>query len=199
MTLPTTLFALLLGATLQAGTDTRPASAPADNRAAAAVPDNRAIRIALKSAERMIDGRVQQMTDRVPFALLGTTRAAYLSGYGAVFTLEVNLAPVANISPFRPAYTPKEIQDLNRQKREKLGLLKTGLRQILLDQAAALSQLPAQEKVAVVVSLFNFHWENTSGLPTQLVLQASRQALLEVQAKRGGPEALDRAIETREF
>jgi len=168
-----------------------------DGRAPLHPTDARAIRAALQSSERILDDRIQQMTARAPFVLLGTTRGAYLAGYGAVFTAEVNLAPAANLSPFRPAYSPKELQDLNRQKREKLGALRTGLRQLLVEQAASLSHLAPHEKIAIVVTLFNFRWEDTSNLPSQLVLQATRQSLLD--ARQAGPEALDKAIEIREF
>jgi len=161
------------------------------------VMEGRAVRAAIKTSERAIDERVQQMTARAPFALLGTTRGAYLAGYGAIFTLEVNLVPVAAVSPFRPPYSPQEIQSLNRQKREKLGALKAGLRKLMAEQAAALSQVPAQERIALVVTLFNFNWEDTTELPSQLVSQAKRQSLLEAQ--RAGPEAIERAIEWREF
>src|SRR5262249_56123178 len=117
--------------------------------AAQAPADGRTWRASLKASERTIDERVQQMTARAPFVLLGTTRGAYLAGYGAVFTVEVNLVPVAGLSPFRPAYSPQEIQNLNKQKREKLVLLKAGLRQLLVDQAATLSLVPPPEKVAL--------------------------------------------------
>ena len=103
--------------------------------ASQAAPDGRALRAALKTAERAADDRIQQMTSRTPFVLLGNTRGAYLSGFGAVFTLEVNLVPVAGISPFRPAYSPQEIKALNQQKREKLALLRAAIRQLLVEQA----------------------------------------------------------------
>ena len=161
--------------------------------------DGRALRATMKTAERTIDDRIQQMTARAPFVLLGTTRGAYLAGYGAVFTMEVNLVPVAAISPFRPAYSLQEIQTLNRQKREKVGLLKTGLRQLLVEQAAGLAQISPSEKMAIVVTLFNYNWEDTNGLPSQLVMQATRQALLDLQSRRAGPDAQERAVEVREF
>jgi hypothetical protein len=149
--------------------------------------DGRALRATLKNSEQTIDDRLQQMTARAPFALLGTARGAYLAGYGAVFTAEVNLAPVAGLSPFRPAYTPQEIQGLNKQKREKLSALKAGMRQLLIEQ------------VAIAVTLFNFRWEDTTGLPSQVVMQSTKQALLDLQARRAGPEAQERAIEGTEF
>ena len=166
---------------------------------AATTNEGRALRAALKSAERTIDDRVQQTTARAPFALLGQTRGAYLGGFGAVFTLEVNLVPVAGLSPFRPAYSLQEIQNLNRQKRKKLAVMKTVLRQLLVEQAAALGHLPLAEKIGIAVTLFNYNWEDTTGLPSQLVLQATRQSLLNLQARRPGPEALERAIEVNEF
>ena len=151
--------------------------------------EGRALRATLKSAELAIDDRIQQMTARAPFVLLGTTRGAYLGGYGAVFTMEVNLVPVAGLSPFRPAYSPQEIQNLNRQKREKLGVLKTGLRQLLVEQAPGLVQVPPNEKIAIVVTLFNYNWEDTTHLPSQIVMQATRQALLDLQSRHAGAEA----------
>jgi hypothetical protein len=157
------------------------------------------VRSTLKSVERTIDERVQRMVDRAPFVLLGTTRGAYLPGYGAVFSLEVNLVPVAGISPFRPAYTPPEIQDINRRKREKLGTLRAALRPLLVDQAAGLGQVPPNEKVALIVSLFNHRWEDTTGLPSQIVLQATRQSLLDLGARRANGADLERAIEMRDF
>jgi hypothetical protein len=163
------------------------------------IGDGRAVSSNLKNVSRTIDDRVQQMTARAPFVLLGQTRGAYLPGYGAIFTLEVNLVPVAGVSPFRPAYTPQEIQNLNRQKREKIGTLRAGLRPLLAEQAAGLAQIPPGEKVALIVTLFNFHWEDPTGLPSQIVLQATRQTLLEVQARRGGPAELERAIDLKEF
>ncbi len=167
--------------------------------AGATAGETRVLRAAIKASERHIDERVQQITSRAPFVLLGSTRGAYLAGYGAVFTLEVNLAPVAAVSPFRPAYSPAEIQNINRQKREKLSALKAGLRQLLVDQAASLGQVPANEKVAIVVSLFNYNWEDTTGLPSQIVMQAQRQALVDLQARHAAPEAIERAIEVSEF
>jgi len=199
--LPLTIAFLIFAspAALLAGPQMIARAAQPASRVSLSTSENRAMRAALRSAEANIDNRIQQVTSRTPFALLGNTRGAYLTGYGAVFTLEVNLMPVAGLSPFRPAYTPKEIQDLNRQKREKLAALKTGVRQLLVEEASALPHLPAAERIAVVVSLFNYNWEDTTGLPSQIVMQATRQALLDLQAKRAPADALERAIESSEF
>jgi hypothetical protein len=174
------------------------AAPPPDNQGIAGV-DGKAVRADLKNGERNIDDRVQQATSRAPFALLGQTRGAYLPGYGVVFSLEVNLVPVAGVSPFRPAYSRPEIQNLNQQKRAKLAELRTQLRQVLVDQGAALTRIPPTEKVAIVVTLFNFTWEDTNGLPSQIVLQATRQSLAELHVRKAAPDAIAAAIEMKEF
>jgi hypothetical protein len=161
--------------------------------------DGRAVRADLRNSERQIDERVQQTTARAPFALLGPTRGAYLPGYGAVFSLEVNLVPVAGLSPFRPAYSRQEIQKLNQDKRVKLGELRGQLRQLLVEQGAALTRLPPGEKVAIVVTLFNFNWEDVTGLPSQIVMQATRQTLADLQTRRSGAAAVTAALEVKEF
>ena len=168
-------------------------------RSSANVPGGGTLRATLKSSERAINERIQGMTERAPFVLLGVTRGAYLNGYGVVFALEVNLAPATAVGLFRSPYTPQEIKDINKRKREKLGVLKAGLRQLVAEQAGVLVQIPPQEKIALVVNLFNFGWEDSTGLPSQLVVQGTRRALMEIQMQRGGPEALERAVEILEF
>ena len=103
------------------------------------------------------------------------------------------------MSPFRPAYSRPEIQNLNQQKRAKLADLRSQLRQVLVDQGAVLTRIPPTEKVAIVVTLFNFNWEDTTGLPSQIVLQATRQSLAELHVRKAAPEALAAAIEMKEF
>jgi len=47
-----------------------------------------------------------------------------------------------------------------------------------------MSRVPVTEKVALIISLFHHTWEDTTGLPSQLVMQAQRQILLDHQAGR---------------
>jgi len=179
--------------------DSRVATPAPVVRTAPNVPGGGTLRATLKASERTINERVNGMTDRAPFVLLANARGAYLNGYGVVFALELNLSPVTSVGLFRAPYTPQEIKDINKRKREKLGVLKAGLRQLVAEQAGVLVQIPPQEKIALVVNLFNFAWEDSTGLPSQLVVQGTRQALMGIQMQRGGPEALERAVEIQEF
>ena len=47
-----------------------------------------------------------------------------------------------------------------------------------------MNQIPVTEKVALIISLFHHTWEDTTGLPLQLVMQAQRQLLIDRQAGR---------------
>ena len=158
---------------------------------AALVPAARAVEVSPKAAairkqivdvERSIDRRFRDLRDTQPMTLLGATRGVYLEGYGAVFTLEVNLYPSAALSPFRQSYTEEEKRQLNVRKKQRLEDLEQKAREILVEESAKLVSLPDGEKVALAVSLFHFAWEDLTGLPRQLVMAAARSLLAEARA-----------------
>lgn len=153
----------------------------------------------IKTAERSIDNRFRDISTPDPMGLTGLTRGAYVDGFGAVFSFEVMLVPVVNVSPFRPAYTDEEKQKLNIRKRQRLEDLEVKARQILIEEASKLKVVSAKEKVVLVVSLFHFSWENLSSLPSQLVMQATRQSTLDIQAKRIDPQEFRNNLDVRYF
>lgn len=117
-----------------------------------------------------------------PFVLLQDAKGTYLPGYGAIFHLEVNLHPLRSLNMFNlKPYTEEELQQARKAKLEKLGELKTRLSALLLEHGAKLTAVPADQNVAMVVHLFNMPSERGEGLPTQLVMETSRKALLEAQ------------------
>jgi hypothetical protein len=132
--------------------------------------------------ERSIDRRFHDLRDAQPMTLLGVARGVYLEGYGAVFTLEVNLYPSAALSPFRQSYSDEEKRQLNLRKRQRVEDLEEKAREILVEESAKLTGLPEGEKVALAVSLFHFAWEDLTGLPRQLVMAAARGVLAETRA-----------------
>ncbi len=152
-------------------------------------PDAAKIRSQMQTVERAIDARFRDVSGEQPMSILGSARGVYLAGYGAVFTLEVNLAPVANISPFRQSYSEEEKRQLNVRKRQRLETLEQQARDILIAETRALTALPAGEKVALAVSLFHFAWEDLTQLPSQMVMAAVRSAL--DQARGGTLAAAD--------
>ena len=137
----------------------------------------RITRSALAGVERSFDGRLARPTPD-SFYLLGSTRGVYLEGYGAVFSTELNLIVSPNVSPFHQSFTKIEIARIHDRKVQRLPLLKQQMRELLVASAVSLENLPPSEQVVLAVSLFHYSWEDYSGLPTQIVMQAQRQKLL---------------------
>ena len=150
----------------------------------------------LKRVERSIDDRFEQAIDEaLPMALAGVTRGFYLEGFGVVFSLEVNVVPTPSISPFFRGYNEEQKRALNRRKKERLKLLEARAREILVREAAKVESLPADERLALAISLFYYNWEYISGLPFQLVVQAPKSVLLDHGAGRLTDAELDRQVE----
>ena len=147
---------------------------------------------ALAAVEKIFDSRIQHANPADPLDLLGNTRGIYLAGYGAVFTTAVDLIVSPTLSPFRPAFSKEELARIHHRKLERLPLLRKNMRDMLVSTAAALDMVPANEQVVIGVTLFYFSWEDTSGLPSQIVMQAERQKLL-------GRTVADNVIHTEEF
>jgi hypothetical protein len=138
----------------------------------------RITRAALASVEKSFDGRFTRAYTLDAFDLLGTTRGVYLEGYGAVFSAELNLIMSPNISPFHQTFTKVEIARIHDRKVRQLPALKDKMREMLVASAVSLENLPPDEQVVLAVSLFHYSWEDYSGLPGQIVMQAERRKLL---------------------
>jgi hypothetical protein len=151
----------------------------------------------LAAMEKSLDLRVTRMWDDNPFVLLGPTRGIYLDGYGAVFTAEINL--VTGPTMMMRSEVTKEEKDRHRQKRiERLPQLRRALRQALADSAASLDTVPPDEQIVIAVVLSHYPWEDVSGRPIELKLQAAKKKLLEAQ-RAGGGAALDAVIHFTEY
>jgi hypothetical protein len=164
--------------------------------ASAANASPRVTRPMLVAMEKSLDSRVTRLSQENPFLLLGPTRGIYLDGYGAVFTAEINLvsSPAAMLM-FRPQMTKEEIEQHRQKKLSRLPQLKEALRQALIDSAASLDTVPGEEQIVVVAMLSKYPWEDTTGLPQQIMMQASKKNLLD---QRNNPAALDSVIRTIE-
>jgi len=156
-------LALLL-AFFFAGQEAPPASHP------------RVTRAALAGVERNFDNRLAYTADA--FDLLGPTRGVYLESYGAVFSTELNLIVSPNLSPFHQSFGKIEIARIHERKLQRLPALKQKMREMLWASAESLETMPPGEQVVVAVSLFHYSWEDYTGLPSQIVMQAERQKLL---------------------
>lgn len=154
---------------------------------------------ALSAVELGFDKRIETLSMDVPFELLGNTRGLYLEGYGAVFTAEVNLSQSVNINPFQPTIPKEDVEKLRQRKRERVPVLEKCMREEMMAMAASLDGVPVNEQIVLGVTLFYRKWEDTAGLPSQIVMRAERQKLMDVQAGHTSREALNSIIRVQEL
>lgn len=161
----------------------------------AAVTEPLISRAMLTPVEKKIDQRLETLFDE-PFLLLGLTRGLYLDKFGAVFTAELQLVSTPGVTTFGFTTPSKEMLVSTRNKKlERLPLLRDAMRSQLASAAVALDKLPADEKVVLGVSIFRRAWEDSTGVPAQIVMQASRKDLITARTAA----AIEAAIRTQEF
>jgi hypothetical protein len=146
-----------------------------------AAVENGVTRASLTTIEKSLDARLH-VDGPDPYDLLGLTRGSYLTGYGVVFTFEVNLIYSTGPSPFRPQMSREEIGSLRDRKFRKLLILKDTMRRTMAN-AAALPGLAPSDHVAVEAFLIYNYWENQTGMPHRVLMTASRSSLQEAAAK----------------
>lgn len=129
-----------------------------------------------RDLERQFDSRISTIDRAVPFDLLGGARGLYLDGYGVVFTAELSLIQNPVASPFRPPLSAKEIADVRKQKLDHLPKLQQAMTEMMATFAAALSSLPADQKIVLAVRLLYQPWEQTADLPAQIMMTADRNS-----------------------
>lgn len=159
----------------------------------------RVAREAMMVLEKKFDKRIEGFSIDDPFYLLGTTRGVYLDNYGVVFTAEMNLVGAAVVTPFRPAFTKEHIEKLRLKKIDRVVALKKIMRDMMVDSATSLRSVPAEENVVVGVTLFYYSWEDRTGLPAQVLMQAKRQTLTGLETGQIDSAALDKAIHVEEL
>ena len=143
----------------------------------------------LGQLERGCNKRIETLFDD-PYMLLGLTRGVYLENYGVVLSAEVNLAITPGATPFRMAMTDEEKAALRKKKLDRLPGLKQAMREVLVSSAKSLVSMPGSEQVVLAITLLNRSFEQTEGLPSQIVMQGPKQTL------SGGAVA---AIKVREY
>ena len=96
----------------------------------------------------------------------------------------VSLSYLPEPSPFRPPWTPKELAEFRERKVKRVPILEQSMREVMAETAVAsdIDPVPPNERIVLGVTLFYFNWEDSSGLPRQIVMSAEKQKLL--QARR---------------
>jgi hypothetical protein len=113
-----------------------------------------------------------------PVDVLGLTRGFYLDGYGVFFSTDVSLVVTPELNPFRREIT-KELAARVRQRRvERLPLLKTAMKEMVRKMATTFNQVPPSQQVVLAVRLYYGSWEDSTGMPAQIIMKADRASAL---------------------
>jgi hypothetical protein len=89
-----------------------------------------------------------------------------------------------------------DIARIRTKKQERFPALRQCMRDTLLNAAASLDEVPANEQIVVGVSLLYRPDEDSSGMPAQILMQGVKGQLLD--AKLSGVP-LDGVVKVREF
>jgi len=125
--------------------------------------------------ERAFDKRLVALADvNEAVDLLGDTRGVQLEDYGVVFTTEISLVVTPGITPFRPKITPELAARIHKLRVERMPLLKAAMLEMMRNMAAAFTQIPDSQQLVLVVRLYYGPWEDTTGMPAQVMMRADR-------------------------
>jgi hypothetical protein len=133
-----------------------------------------------------------------PFDILGTTRGTYLSGYGAVFTVELGLINAGPLTFYKQTVTPQEIALTRDRKEKNLKVLRDEMRSMMMNASSTLEGMPPNEHVAMEAFLFYQGWENSKGLPRRVLMSAEKQALLDARTAHAGPQELAAVVDEQD-
>lgn len=147
----------------------------------------------IEALERGFDRILVGVEPNDPMDILGLTRGLYLDGYGVVFTTEANLV-MSQFNPFATTPDKAGIIKLHGKKLGRLQFLKKSMRDQMLAAASVLEKLPGNEQIVFAVRLLYRNYEDRAGLPDQVLMQATVQALRDIKAGR----ATDSAIRVQE-
>ena len=136
-----------------------------------------------------------------PYDLLGRARGSYLPGYGAIFTVEMNLVSLSPLAftPFSQTMSKQEVTALHDRKVKKLAVLRDVMHDLMLNAGGTLTAVPAGEHITMEAFLFNYRWENATGLPHKLVMTADRQKLADAKVGKASAAELAAIIQETEY
>jgi hypothetical protein len=148
--------------------------------ASAGVHDTGAPRVslvALSQVSRGFDREFQNFAPADPIDVLGRTRGIYLDGYGVIFSTELSPIVTPNVSPFRPNISDQDRAAVRQRKLARLPAVEKLINSMLQSAARELATLPDDQQIVVAVKFLYLPYEDTNGLPGQLVVKATRRAI----------------------
>ena len=144
--------------------------------------DNAPARVSLSSLatlSRGFDRDFQMKTLADPIDVLGATRGIYLEGFGTVFTTELDLIRTPQLSPFRTTgFSDEEKAKIRQRKQAHIADVKRLMNAMLQSAARQLVGMPEDQQIVVAVQFLYLPYEDTAGLPGQMIVKATRRAIL---------------------
>jgi len=174
-----------------------PAWSQAAKPAAAVLPKlpvaARATRIpatSIRELERFFNYRLSGLVKDVdnPTELMGDTRGVQLEDFGVVFSAEVSLVLTPAITPFMQKIPPELAARVRQFRVDRLPALKVAMKEMMRSIATQVTaQVPPTQNVVLAVRLYYGAWEDTTGMPKEVVMRATR-----ANAAAGNVEAEER-------
>jgi hypothetical protein len=144
----------------------------------------------IRELERYFNLRLSGLVKDIdnPAELMGDTRGVQLDDYGVVFSAEVSLVLTPSITPFMLKIPPELAQRIRQFRVDRLPALKVAMKEMMRSIATQTSaQVPPTQQVVLAVRLYYGAWEDTTGMPKEVVMKATR-----ANAQAGTVEAEER-------
>jgi hypothetical protein len=124
------------------------------------------------SLEKEMDGRIAATGGADPCVVWGASRGIYLTGLGAIFTAEVELATTPGAAAMFQTIGPPQKAKILKSKQAHLPLLEQTLRDMALSLSSSpVLKLADSDQVVVSARLWYRPWEDKTGLPGQITVR----------------------------
>ena len=110
--------------------------------------------------------------------VIGRTRGIYLSDYGVVFTTELSPIVTPGITPFMTKISDEMKLRVHQRKIERMQAVKKLMGQMMKRTAEQLALLPDDQQIVLAVKLLYLPYEDTLGLPLQVVMKGDKRSVL---------------------
>jgi hypothetical protein len=110
--------------------------------------------------------------------VIGRTRGIYLSDYGVVFTSELSPIVTPGITPFMTKISDEMKLRVHQRKIERMPAVKKLMGQMMKRTAEQLALLPDDQQIVLAVKLLYLPYEDTQGLPLQIVMKGDKRSVL---------------------
>jgi hypothetical protein len=137
----------------------------------------------LANLEQTFDLRLQTMDAKDPIDILGGTRALYVEGFGTVFTTEISLIVTPGIFPMSPKITDEQKAAVRRRKLAHIPQLEEIMKGLMNMAARGQVALPDDQKITYAVRLRYLNYEDTTDLPSQIVMTADKKSATQGDVK----------------